>query len=75
MAITQSFNYTWDGQIATDVLIKPIVQSPDFLSFFNVKTGIKNKWQITLGAAMSNIIKKATNCDARTASDCWPQPP
>jgi hypothetical protein len=68
MAITQSFNYTWDGQIATDVLIKPIVQSPDFLSFFNVKTGIKNKWQITLGAAMSNIIKKATNCDARTAS-------
>jgi hypothetical protein len=68
MAISQSFNYTWDGQVATDVIIKPVVQSPDFLSFFNVKTGIKNKWQITLGTAMTNVIKKATNCDARTAS-------
>jgi len=67
-AITESFNYTWDGQITNDVLIKPVVTSADFMGVFQVKTGIKNKWQITLGAIMTNVIKQATGCDDRTAS-------
>lgn len=68
MSITQSYNYTWDGQITNDFILKPIVTGADLQKLFNVKTGIKNKWQIPLAVANEDVIRQYDgNCGTPTA--------
>jgi hypothetical protein len=66
--VTVDFDYTYNGQIATEVLYKPSVQTPDVLQLFKVITGIKNKHQLTLGPVLSNVVKQYSGCNVRTAS-------
>ena len=66
--VTTDFDYTYDGQIATEVLYKPSVLTPDITQLFKVITGIKNKYQLTLGPVLSNVVKQYSGCEVRTAS-------
>ena len=67
-AVTIDFDYTYNGQDATEMLYKPSVQTPDILRLFKVITGIKNKHQLTLASNISNIVKAYSGCGTRTAS-------
>jgi len=68
---TPSFNYTYPGQVTTDVFIKPILDTPDINRIFTVQPMIKSKKQLTLIGNLTNIVKKwdDANCGLGTATD------
>lgn len=66
--VSTDFDYTYNGHIATEVLYKPSVKTPEITQLFRVIEGVKNKHQLTLGPVLSNIVKKYSGCNVRTAS-------
>lgn len=61
--LTTNFDYTYPGQLATDVIYKPSVQTPEITQLFTVRPGIKFKQQLMLAGILSNVVKKYTSCD------------
>lgn len=57
-----NFDYTYPGQLATDVLIKPAIQHPDALGLFRVLTGIRSKRQLNLVNQLGKTLKGAQLC-------------
>ena len=57
-----NFDYTYPGQLATDVLIKPAIQHPDALGLFRVLTGIRSKRQLHLVNQLGKTVKGAQQC-------------
>lgn len=62
------FDYTYNGQLITEVMFKPSIDTPAIDSMFTIKTGFKYKQQIPLIAPLSKIVKAYTSC-ARTFTD------
>lgn len=60
--ITTNFDYTYDGQLATEIFIKPAVMNPDTLSLFRVIPGIKYKRQLSLLNPLGKILQGAQGC-------------
>lgn len=56
------FDYTYPGQLATDVLIKPAFEHPDALGLFRVLTGIRSKRQLHLLNQLGKTVKGAQQC-------------
>ena len=70
-AVSVSFDYTYDGQLLTEVLMKPSIDTPAMNTLFMPKTGFKYKQQIPLVANLSKITKAYSSC-ARTFTDGIP---
>ena len=61
--VTDNFNYTYDGQLSTDILYKPSVSTPDFTRLFTVRDGVRSKQQLLLAGNLSDkIIKLYQGC-------------
>ena len=56
------FDYCYDGKVATDVIYKPSVMTPEITQLFTVKTGIKYKLQLTLVGILDKIVKAYSGC-------------
>jgi hypothetical protein len=57
-----NLNYTYDGQISTEIFYKPSVATPDFLRVFRVMEGIPFKRQLQLANNLSKIVKTDPGC-------------
>lgn len=60
--LTTNFDYTYDGILTQDVLIKPAVMHPDTLSLFRVIPGVKSKYQLNLVNPLGKIVQGAQQC-------------
>lgn len=56
------FSYTYPGQLATDVLIKPALQHPDALGLFRVIPGIRSSRVLNLVNQLGKTVKGAQLC-------------
>jgi hypothetical protein len=56
-------NYTYNGLETLEVLVKPTIQTPDFLRLFTLKQGVRSKAQLFLGLPLQKIIKLAQSCN------------
>lgn len=56
------FDYTYPGQLATEVLIKPAIQHPDALGLFRALTGIRSKRQLHSLTQLGKTVKAAQQC-------------
>ena len=60
---TTDINYTYDGILSTEVLVKPMVQHPDILKVFRVIPGIRSKYQLHTTVPLNPIVQAGTgNC-------------
>lgn len=61
--VEDSFNYTYDGQLSTDLIYKPTVSVPDITRVFTVRQGVRSKQQLLLAGFLSDkIIKTYQGC-------------
>lgn len=60
--INPNYSYTYDGNLNTEVFIKPAVLHPDILQIFRVIPGIKYKQQLNIGFPLGKTVKGAQGC-------------
>jgi hypothetical protein len=60
--LSTDFNYTYDGKLSTDVLIKPSIMTPDVLALFTVYPEVKYKQPISLTGTLEKITKAYAGC-------------
>jgi hypothetical protein len=63
----ENFDYTYNGNLLTEVFFKPSVGTPQLDSIFRILPGSKYKIQAPLGPVLSKIVKAGTDC-TRTAA-------
>lgn len=56
------FDYTYNGQLSTDVLFKPTVNTPAISDLMRITQGFKYKQQIPLVNQLQKIVKAYTSC-------------
>lgn len=65
--VEDSFNYTYPGQLSTDLIYKPSVNVPDITQIFTVREGVRSKQQLLLAGFLSDkIIKAYQGCKGTT---------
>ncbi len=58
-----NLNYTYDGVLTTDVIVKPTLTTPALQVFFpNFQTGIKSSWQLGKVESLRGIVRARTGC-------------
>lgn len=67
--IGTNFSYTYTGDVSTDIMIKPSVQTPEIMQLFTVIQGVKYKQQIGLSGILSKIVKKYSTCTRTETGD------
>ncbi len=63
-----NLNYTYPGQISSEIFYKPSVMTPDFLKLFSVQTGINYKRQLQLATPLAKIVKADPGCGTITTA-------
>lgn len=64
--VLTNFDYTYPGQLATEVMYKPAVMNPDTMSLFRVRPGIKSKLQLHLINPLGKIVKGDQGCGTKS---------
>lgn len=60
--LTTNFNYTYDGDLSTEIFIKPAVMHPDTLQLFRVIDNVKYKRQLSRLNPFGKILKGRQGC-------------
>lgn len=53
---------TWCGQLADEVIIKPVFQTPEMERFFDIMVGVVSKRQMVLDEILENVLQESTGC-------------
>ena len=66
--INPNFDYTYDGDLSTEVFIQPAVNHPDILQVFRVLNGINYKQQINITTPLGKVMKGSQGCGTPTVT-------
>jgi hypothetical protein len=61
--LTTNFDYTYDGKLITEVMYKPVQNTPALGDLFTILTGAKYKFQIPLLTPLDKVTTKAEGCE------------
>lgn len=56
------FDHTYSGQEFNEILLKPVLASPDIIGDFRVMDGITSKRNLTMASKMAKLIKLSAGC-------------
>lgn len=62
-------DFSWPGQLANEVFVKPTFLTPEMTSEFRVIVDIKSKRQLALDSILSGVVRPSVGCGRDNAGD------